>query len=95
MLIVSIPLFLIVVICGAGIFKAMQINIMPLISILFLVVGVISFILFFKFKGKKQNERKAKIICFIIAVLFIIIFLCTLGHSVTTENIFSWIWHHI
>lgn len=90
MWIFSVPLFLILIIVlflGAGIFKAMQINIMPIVSIIFLVIGVINLALCLK----KEN----KIIPIIFAVISIIIFVCTLGISMSIGDILSWIWYHI
>ncbi len=86
----SVPLFLILIIVlflGAGIFEAMQINIMPIVSIIFLIIGVVNLVLCFK----KEN----KIIPIIFAAISIIIFVCTLGISMSTGDILSWIWYHI
>lgn len=90
MWIISVPLvlvFFIFLALGIGIWNA---NLMPLINIICLISAIISLVTFFK-----QKENEVRSIAMVIAIISIIIFLCTLGGTMTTGNIISWIWYHI
>ncbi len=88
MFIVSIPIILILFVViglGAGIWNA---NIMPIVTIISLLSAIISIILCFR-------EEKNRLIPIIVAIISIIVFFCTIGGTMTTGDIISWIWYHI
>ena len=92
MLIVAIPLFLILLIIvgiGAGINEALQVNIMPFISLICAIFSIVGLVNFFRCE---ESEKKTHIILAIISGIF---FIFTIGSSLTSGDILSWIWYHI
>ena len=90
--IVGIPLFLIlfvVVGIAAGITKALQINIMPVISLMCAIFAIIGIVKYFRCE---ESEKMTHIILAIISGVF---FIFTIGSSLTSGDILSWIWYHI
>lgn len=92
MWIIGIPLIFVliaVLAIGAGISKALSINIMPFFSFTSLIFAIIGVINFFR---SNENERKVHIV---LAVISFVLFLITVGATATTGDILSWIWYHI
>ncbi len=92
MWIVSVPLIIVLVIVlgiGAGISKALSVNIMPFVSIVFLIMAIIAVVNAFR---SKEENRLGHII---VAIISGFLFLITVGASVSTGDILSWIWYHI
>lgn len=80
--------FIILAILGIG-REALQVNIMPYLSfvcVIFAIIGII------KSFTCEESEKRGHIIA---AITFGIFFIITLGSSLTTGNILSWIWYHI
>ena len=73
----------------AGLYAALQVNIMPFVSTLFAICGIISFVCAFRCE---EEKRPTAIIC---GAVCAVAFLITVGSSVSTGDILSWIWYHI
>lgn len=92
MFIVAVPLVLVLFVAigiGAGINQALQVNIMPAVSLLcaiFAIVGIV------KSFSCEESQRNAHIV---LAVISGILFLLTIGSSLSSGDILSWIWYHI
>lgn len=92
MWIISVPLIIVLFVLvgiGAGISKALSVNIMPFFSIIFLIMAIVAAVNAFR------CEEKQKMGHIIAAIVLAFLFLITVSASVTTGDILSWVWYHI